>query len=150
MLFFNPDIQTLDYITKTTDQKITDETLFELPPNLHLLTLMKDYDSDEKNALIVRIEHFFELNEDPFLSRSVSLDIARFLSIFNVVGVEELALGANMPVEALNERLKWNGSPSVDDEPKMLKNDWDFIYEFKPMQIRTFRFFFTNLEFTKN
>ena len=79
------------------------------------------------------------MNEDPILSRSVSLDITWFLSIFNVVGVEELALGANMPVEALNERLKWNGSPSVDDEPKMLKNDWDFIYEFKPRVLSNYK-----------
>ncbi len=145
VLFFDPDIQT-DRLTRTDLLGLPgagDDTLFELPPNLHLLTLMRDYDAVEKNSLIVRIEHFFELNEDSLLSRPVTLDISKFLSIFNVVGVEELALGANMPVEELNERLKWNGSPPVG-ERNVQKNAQDFIYEFQPMQIRTFRVF-TNL-----
>jgi len=145
VLFFDPDIQTIEDVIKANDQnrlKSGDYTLFGLPPNLHLLTFMKDYDSVEKNALIVRIEHFFEQNEDPVLSKPVRIDIGEFLSVFNVVGVEELALGANMPVENLNERLKWNQSPSVL-EPKLKTTKLgDFSFEFQPMQIRTFRVFF--------
>jgi hypothetical protein len=44
-----------------------------LPDNVHLLTLMKDNEFDD--ALIVRLEHFYELHEDQFLSQAVTFTV---------------------------------------------------------------------------
>lgn len=123
----------------------------KLPANLHLLTLQKDFDAEEKNVLLVRIEHFYEIGEDKEMSQPASICIRDlFKGVFNVVGVKELALGANMPVEGLNERLEWraesNANPKFDklDYLKLKNNlkpqmkDDPFSFSFKPMEIRTF------------
>lgn len=146
MLFFDPDIQTKKFQLKNNLKKFS-----ELPPNLHLLTLMKDYDSMEKNAMIIRIEHFFEIGEDSVLSKPVTLDIREAFKDFNIIGIEELALGTNMPVEELDERLKWNAEPTETVFSKVdylkFKNNLSpptrdkFVFVFKPMEIRTFRIF---------
>ena len=129
----------------------------ELPANLHLLTLMKDYDREEKNILLVRIEHFYEIGEDAVLSRPTSVDLRDlFKDSFNVVGVQELALGANMPVEELDQRLEWQseaatgGHFSKIDYLKFKNNIFstkkslaDFTFTFQPMQIRTFYVWFS-------
>lgn len=118
----------------------------DLPANLHLLTLMNDYDVEAKNVLLVRIEHFYEAGEDLEFSKDVTIDLRQvFADLFNVVGVKELALGANMPVEMLNERLQWTPE-STDfkihnferEEISNLNKDESFEFNFKPMQIRTF------------
>jgi lysosomal alpha-mannosidase len=121
-----------------------------MPANLHLLTLMKDFDSDDEilNSIIVRIEHFYEKNEDPVLSLPATINLLDLLGAqFNITNVQELALGANMKVSELNERLRWtaedltaNLEHSVVREhgPRDdLKNAFNF--QFNPMQIRTFR-----------
>ncbi len=105
-----------------------------LPSNLHLLTLAK-YDSD---TLLVRIEHFYELVEDPILSNPVTIDLKDFLSRFGeIYDVKEMALGANMLVDDLDQRLKWK-SQLVNKIEKDKENTTDFQYTFNPMQIRTF------------
>ena len=149
-LFFDPDIQT---DSKSRMKRALGESygFSELPPNLHLLTLMKDYDSEEKNAMIVRIEHYFEIGEDPVLSQPVTIDIRETFKEFRIIGIEELALGTNMPVEDLNERLKWKAKSSEETFSKVdylkFKNkltqqtENEFSFVFKPMEIRTFRIF---------
>ena len=121
---------------------------YSLPENVHLLTLMKDFEPDSyQNAIIIRLEHFYELNEDPILSKPVTVDLAQFLSIhFDIIGVEELALGANIGVEELNKRLKFN-----DILKKSIKKinvdgidaSQSFNVTLTPMQIRTFRVWYT-------
>lgn len=123
----------------------------KLPANLHLLTLMKDFDAEEKNVLLVRIEHFYEIGEDKEMSQVASVCLRDlFKGTFNVVGVKELALGANMPIEGLNERLEWRteaNSNSQFDKLDYLKfksnlkpemGSDPFSFSFKPMEIRTF------------
>lgn len=117
----------------------------QLPPNLHLLTLMRDfYDAEDGflNSLIVRIEHFYEKHEDSLLSLPVTINLLSvFGKNFNVTNVEELALGANIRVEELNERLDWQADSITEDRDrkvfKPLKDNFDV--QFDPMQIRTFR-----------
>jgi hypothetical protein len=97
------------------------------------------------NSILLRLEHFFELKEDPVLSTPVTLDLKSvFGQAFNLLGVDELALGANMKVEQLNERLKWNSmSKTFRVLPKKEENFLnDFTFEFHPMQIRTFRIWY--------
>ena len=121
------------------------------PPNLHLLTFMRDFDYEIPNTYIIRIEHFYEIGEDSVLSEAVTIDLSDVFS-FNIIGVEELALGANMKVEELNERLVWNSLPDLHFSKSDLKefekipksrneNQASFEFTFKPMQIRTFRVF---------
>ena len=93
------------------------------------------------NSILLRLEHFYELNEDPVLSLPVTLDIKSiFGQAFNILGIEELALGANMKVEQLNERLTWKTSSKKPKIKVVESNDFSFI--FNPMQIRTFRLWY--------
>lgn len=144
VLFFDPDIQTSkNKLQSGYVKQNLSSSQFELPPNLHLLTLTKDYESPEKKILIIRVEHFYEKDEDAFLSKPALFDLSRFFARFNVIDVQELALGANIPVEELNHRLKWNVEITKDQSNlkdfKEHRNGKNFTYEFKPMQIRTFR-----------
>ena len=110
-----------------------------LPDNVHLLTLMQDFDSDIDNALIVRLEHYYELNEDAILSQPATVDLADLLKpSFNVVGISELALGANMNVAELKERLEFT-SNSQKTVKSVEKPTGPFSVTLTPMQIRTFR-----------
>ena len=123
-----------------------------LPSNLHLLSLMRDFNYEIPNFYIIRIEHFYEIGEDSELSQPVTIDLKEILtSFFDIIGVKELALGANMDVEELNERLEWNSSPDLHFSKNLLgefeKSFYDrdeklasFEFSFEPMQIRTFRF----------
>jgi lysosomal alpha-mannosidase len=74
-----------------------------LPLNVHLLTLdqlgSKDY--------LVRVEHYFELNEDALYSDPVTIDLQSiFKSIGTISHTVELTLGANLPLADL-QRLNW-------------------------------------------
>lgn len=124
--------------------------LDSLPRNMHMLTLMKDfYLPESQGYLLVRLEHFYEKNEDQVYSESIQVDLQEvFDKIFTILGVEELALASNMNVADLNDRLIFNND-NIQDE-KINKNDElklrnikkqrsSFIFDFSPMQIRTFR-----------
>lgn len=116
----------------------------ELPSQLHLLSLMRDYSFEAENVLLVRIEHYYELNEDPEMSQSVSVDLKElFSSQFDIVRVKELALGANMPVEELNERLRWNSEAMSGGRDFYDRKQGEaFLFRFEPMQIRTFHLWY--------
>ena len=116
-----------------------------MPPNLHLLTLMHDYEYKNSRSLIVRIEHFYELNEDSLLSEPVSFDLRNIFK--KITSVEELALGTNMKIADLKERLEWNSNSlqSNIDSDSSEENSLDkFTFMFHPMQIRTFRIELSN------
>lgn len=122
-----------------------------LPENLHLLTLSREFHkNNELNSILVRIEHFYEKGEDQKMSQPVTIDLKDvFNRTFNFTGIEELALGGNMRVEELNDRLKWNaqnnaGHINVNQKSKKLNQHElaNFTVTFNPMQIRTFRLFF--------
>ena len=129
-----------------------------LPSNLHLLTFMRDFDYETPNTLIIRLEHFYEIGEDSVLSQPVQYDLQQLFqdADVRVLGVEELALGANMNVAELNERLSWNAQPDghftkhdyVEFEQQFLNKKKaklnDYTFDFQPMQIRTFRVWVTN------
>jgi len=115
-----------------------------LPDNVHLLTLMNDNEFDD--ALIVRLEHFYELHEDQFLSQAVTFDLKAFLSFyFEIIGIQELGLGANMDVNELKERLDFNKSfrKRRNFIKSVFKVQDSFNVTLTPMQIRTFRVWFT-------
>jgi lysosomal alpha-mannosidase len=74
-----------------------------MPRNLHLLTL----DQLAPKQYLVRVEHYFELNEDAVYSQPIQIDLQQLLhSLGEITDVTELILTANMPLSELN-RLNW-------------------------------------------
>lgn len=120
----------------------------QLPVNLHLLTfaLEKQSNNEGYKSVLVRIEHFYERNEDRRRSVTVQIDLREvFKWIGRIRNIEELALGSNIRVEELDNRLKWKTDFFGEERfryDKSLSNE--FIYTFDPMEIKTFRIFFEN------
>ena len=152
LIFFQPDndsnqknINWIKLLENRSSGKIN------FPPNLHLLTLMRDFDYEIPNSYIIRIEHFYEIGEDSELSQPATIDLKTVLEEnFNIIGIKELALGANMEVEELEQRLKWNSISDFhltkynlrkfENIEKSGNTRQDYVFTFEPMQIRTFRF----------
>ncbi|CAF4257999.1 unnamed protein product, partial [Rotaria sp. Silwood2] len=82
-----------------------------MPLNIHLLT----FDQLSPKEYLVRLEHYFELNEDETYSQPVTIDLqVLFTTIGMIANVQELILTANLPVSDLH-RLEWitnNGESS--------------------------------------
>ncbi len=89
-----------------------------LPLNVHLLTFDQ---LDAKNYLI-RIEHYFELNEDATYSQPITFDLQ---SIFKTIGTisdsVELTLSANLPLANL-QRLNWTTTDGESSELSIPSN----------------------------
>jgi lysosomal alpha-mannosidase len=119
-----------------------DSPQISLPSNLHLLTFLKEIGSP-MDSYIVRIEHFYEKEEDSLLSQPVTINLEQvFANLFKIKAVQELALGANMDVDELNQRLKWNLENSfkeISTKTSNVKTISDYEFTFEPMQIRTFK-----------
>ena len=62
----------------------------KLPPNIHLLSL-ELYD---ENHVLVRLEHFFEINEDQQYSRSKKINLEDLLVGYEILDYKEMALNA--------------------------------------------------------
>ncbi|CAF3703099.1 unnamed protein product [Rotaria sordida] len=85
-----------------------------MPLNVHLLT----FDQLSPEEYLVRLEHYFELNEDEIYSQPVTIDLqVLFATMGTIVNVQELILSANLPLSDLH-RLEWitnNGESSYVD-----------------------------------
>ena len=141
VLIFDPDIRAEKLLRK--ERRLASAVSGELPEQLHLLTLMQEDGEVRGTSCIVRIEHIYEVNEDPELSKPVTIDLRDYLSplIGEVTGIVEQALGANIPVTELEKRLDWNKNSKVAKATKEQKLQ-DYKFEFEPMQIRTFRVYY--------
>jgi lysosomal alpha-mannosidase len=74
-----------------------------MPLNVHLLT----FDQLDVKQYLVRVEHYFELNEDQIYSQPVTFDLQTlFKSIGTISEMIELILTANLPLSDLH-RLDW-------------------------------------------
>jgi len=74
-----------------------------MPLNVHLLT----FDQLSSKQYLVRVEHYFELNEDEVYSQPVTIDLQTlFKSIGSISEMIELILSANLPLSELH-RLDW-------------------------------------------
>ena len=61
-----------------------------LPINIHLLTL-EEWNTDSKNSVLLRLEHFFEAQEDPEgLSKPVNLELQGLFRTFDIENMEEV------------------------------------------------------------
>jgi lysosomal alpha-mannosidase len=110
----------------------------QLPLNVHLLTLdqlgPKDY--------LVRVEHYFELNEDNTYSQPVSLDLQ---SIFKAIGTisntVELTLGANLELAKL-QRLNWLTNEEETSQMNVPSTNSKFINQNNSSQSKYLNIFF--------
>ena len=74
-----------------------------LPLNVHLLTL----DQLGPKNYLVRLENYFEMNEDDTYSKATTVDLQSiFQSIGTISNTLELTLAANLPLADL-QRLNW-------------------------------------------
>jgi lysosomal alpha-mannosidase len=74
-----------------------------MPLNVHLLT----FDQLAPKQYLVRVEHYFELDEDEVYSQPVTIDLQTlFKSIGTIADMIELILSANLPLSDLH-RLDW-------------------------------------------
>jgi lysosomal alpha-mannosidase len=74
-----------------------------MPLNVHLLT----FDQLSPKQFLIRVEHYFELNEDETYSQPVKIDLQMlFKSLGTITNFTELTLGANLPLSNLH-RLDW-------------------------------------------
>ncbi len=120
----------LSYANYSTSYRQTWSALVDIMPrNLHLLTL----DQLGPKQYLVRVEHYFELNEDAIYSQPIEIDLQQLLqSLGQIEDLTELILTANMPLSEL-KRLNWT---TTENE----SSDWNAIGEFL-LYINTFLFF---------
>jgi lysosomal alpha-mannosidase len=86
-----------------------------LPLNLHLLT----FDQLGAKDYLVRVEHYFELNEDATYSTPITFDLqSLFQAIGTISNTVELTLAANLPVANL-QRLNWTTTDGASNEMKV-------------------------------
>ena len=107
-----PHLSYADYITKY--RQTWSALIDDLPLNVHLLTL----DQLDTNQYLIRVEHYFEMNDDETYSQPVIVDLQK---IFNTQGlisdIEELTLGANLALTDL-KRLEWT---TIDQQSSKMK-----------------------------
>jgi lysosomal alpha-mannosidase len=110
-----------------------------LPDNVHLLTL----EQWVAGSILMRLEHFYEKNEDPVLSQPATVHLLDLFVPFSINTVVEMTLGANEPL-ADATRLQW----TVEDYGQTRRDMKSFVeplnpetlvVTLKPMQIRTFQ-----------
>jgi len=105
-----------------------------LPLNIHLLTLDQ---LGSKNYLI-RLEHYFELNEDVLYSQPVTFDLQSvFQSIGTITNTLELTLAGNFPLTELR-RFNWTTTDQMKMHPSSSLSLQATTITLNPMQIRTF------------
>nr|CAD7414004.1 unnamed protein product [Timema poppensis] len=110
-----------------------------LPSNVHLLTLEPWKDQ----AVLLRLEHFLEKNEDPILSRDADVNIKNYSSLkqellapLTVLSVNETTLDGSQWLSEV-DRLQWNVTVTEERTPTFHQIN-NFTITLSPMQIRTF------------
>ena len=71
-------------------------------------TLNSNPQDGQKNSVLLRLEHIFEVQEDRGnMSKPVLVNLEVLFKAFDILSVEEVTLGANLQVEKLH-RLQWD------------------------------------------
>ncbi|XP_053388235.1 lysosomal alpha-mannosidase-like isoform X2 [Mercenaria mercenaria] len=120
-----------------------------LPPNVHMLTLEQwggpSIEPSASQPYLIRLEHFYENGEDAELSKPVTVSLQNLFIPFNIDSVEELTLGANLPMSKL-DRLKWKTKENIltDKENMYIVKNRESLtgpldITLNPMEIRTFQ-----------
>ena len=66
--------------------------------NLHLLTVMNNSILGNEGSMILRLDHSFEVGEDPVYSQPVQVNLGTLFTSIVLQSCTEMSLTANMPV----------------------------------------------------
>ena len=90
----------------------------DLPLNIHLLT----FDQLDANEYLIRIEHYFELNEDSTNSQSAIVNLQKLFDSRGIISdIDELTLAGNLALADM-DRLDWttiDNQSSKNKRPRM-------------------------------
>jgi hypothetical protein len=70
----------------------------QLPVQIHLLTVQENLPYGGAGQLLFRLDHSFELNEDPVYSQPVTLQLNQLFTHISIDSCTEMSLTANQPV----------------------------------------------------
>ena len=105
-----------------------------LPPNVHLLTL-EEWKND---SILLRLEHFFQKNEDINLSKPVTVNLKNLFKQFIIENAVEMTLGANEKLSQAERLLfKTIGSPKGKIKFNSGLNNQTLQVTLNPMEIKT-------------
>ena len=103
----------------------------------------------DASSMILRLDHSFEVGEDPVYSQPVTLDLYALFAHLALSSCEETTLTANQPLSSVR-RFEWNlnGEETLDQagspQPQSDAADREGSFEvtIAPMQIRTWVCFY--------
>ncbi|XP_056631268.1 lysosomal alpha-mannosidase-like [Diorhabda sublineata] len=110
----------------------------ELPENINILSFEQWVD----NSYLLRLEHILEKEEDPKLSKEVTVNIKNLFKNIAISEITETTLGANVPLSEFSKtpRFEWNTLPKITSQSstsnKLIGEDGSVTLN--PMEIRTF------------
>ena len=79
----------------------------QLPVNIHLLTVQDNSLLGDAGSMILRLDHSFEVGEDPVYSQPVTLDLESLFVDIELHECTEMTLTANQDVWALFASDLW-------------------------------------------
>ncbi|CAF1037159.1 unnamed protein product, partial [Didymodactylos carnosus] len=125
---------------RTTWSAVTES----LPLNVHLLTFdLQEITAENIGKYLVRVEHYFENNEDTDYSKPALVDLQTLFTQGKITDMVELTLGANLELKDLN-RLQWttaDGKSSKSSKSSLFKESNSLkatTIILNPMEIKTF------------
>ncbi|KAI7688348.1 Lysosomal alpha-mannosidase [Sarcoptes scabiei] len=120
----------------------------KLPVNIHLLSL----EQWDEHHVLIRLEHFYEINEDIKYSRETQIRLRNLFNPFtiedvremNLLGTEELDQSESLKMRWIPELNPYENytqvlaSTFIKSSQTIRRDDGTFTIFMKPMQIRTF------------
>lgn len=114
-----------------------------LPVNIHLLTVQDNSILGDNGTMILRLDHSFEVGEDPVYSQPVTVDIEALFTHLSLTACTEMTLTANAALADV-QRFDWKTeadsnpeSPFVRTKEEIKASRNAFEVTISPMQIRT-------------
>ncbi|CAF3219791.1 unnamed protein product [Rotaria socialis] len=112
----------------------------DLPPQVNILTIEPLNQNKDRLSILFRIEHIYEPNEHPTLSKPISIRADKIFNNHKMLEIKEVTLGANMYKNEAFKRLKWTldeTNEGKNQHPEVSIFDGKTI-QLSPMQIRSF------------
>jgi len=137
-LFLEPIVSFAKYTSTEAEFRTKHVTSYSalnkpLPENVHLLTL----ENWKKNQLLIRLEHFYESEDNNDLSKAVTVDLQTLFKTLKITNIVETTLAAN-EILSESERLHWNSHVWFSEESQRSRRAVDSNVQLTPQQIRTF------------